>query len=68
MKIQELSKEIYDYLHAKKPFEERDAIVTLRWVIDMKEDGLTWEEIEQHLEEGCHCLQIKSIKEFEENQ
>lgn len=69
MKIQELSKQIYDYLYAiKKPFNQRDAITALRWVIDMIEDGLTWEEIKQHLEEGCECHQIKSINEFEENQ
>jgi len=69
MKIQDLSKQIYDYLQAiKKPFNQRDAIATLRWLIDLIEDGLTWEEVKQHLEEGCHCQQIKSIKEFEENQ
>lgn len=59
MKQEELLKQVYDYLDSiKKPFDQREEIDTLRWVINMIEDGLTWEVIKDHLENGCHCEEL----------
>lgn len=50
---EKLLKQIYDYL------DSEEEIATLRWVIDMIEDGFTWEAIKDHLENGCHCKELK---------
>ena len=66
MKIKELSREIYNTINTiKKPFDQREAVETLQWVIRMVEDGLDWQTIRQHLEEGCNCPQVKSKEELE---
>jgi hypothetical protein len=52
--------QIYFYLDSfKKPFDKREEIETLRWVINMIEDGLSLEVIRDHLEKGCHCKELK---------
>jgi len=66
MKLEELLKQIYDHLDSiRKPFEKAEKAMTIRYLIEMIEDGLTWAEIKDHLAEGCHCPQIKSKEEFE---
>ena len=60
MTIKELSREIYNTVRTiRKPFDQAEATMTLRWVIEMIEDGLDWQIIRQHLEEGCHSEEIK---------
>ena len=45
-----LVKQIYDYLEKyRKPFDKREEIETLRWVINMIEDGLSLEMIKEGL-------------------
>ncbi|GAI26474.1 unnamed protein product [marine sediment metagenome] len=53
-------KKTFDYLDSiKKPFDKREEIETLRWVVEMIEDYLTWKDIKDHLENGCHCKELK---------
>jgi len=67
MQEAELLRTIYDYLDGiRKPFEKAEKAMTIRYLIEMVEDGcLTWAEIKDHLAEGCHCPQTKSKEEFE---
>ena len=59
MKRIEFMKQMFDYLDSiKKPFDKLEEIETLRWVIGMIEDCLTWEVILKHLTEGCHCREF----------
>jgi len=66
MTITELSREIYNHVNTiRKPFDQAEVTQTLRWVIEMIEDGLKWKEIKEHLTKGCNCSQVKSKEEFE---
>ena len=66
MTITELSREIYNHVNTiRKPFDQAEASQTLRWVIEMIEDGLNWQTIREHLKQGCDCQEVKSKQEFE---
>lgn len=47
----ELLKTIYDYLIGiRKPFDQRDRIEEIRYLLNQVEDGcLSWEEIKENL-------------------
>lgn len=61
--------ELDSYLRAMKGVDGKDkaeeALEAVHRFYLLFQDGLTWEEIKQHLEKGCKCPQIKSKKEFE---
>lgn len=53
MKRIEFLKAVFDFLDSfSKPFDKREEIEILRWVIGMIEDCLTWEEILNQFKEG----------------
>ena len=60
MKREELLKQVFDYLDGiKKPFDKVEEIEILRWVVNMVEDCLTWEDILKHLKEGYDCETLR---------
>jgi len=47
---------VNDYLEGTiSKVDKYNRIETVREFLRLKEDGLSWTEIKQHLEEGCHC-------------
>ena len=60
---QEMLKQIYDYLldseSGKNEVRQINSIGGLREFLRLYEDGLTWKEIKDHLEKGCHCKELK---------
>jgi hypothetical protein len=60
MEQEEFLKLLYDYLDSiRKPFDKREEIETLRWVIDMVEDGFSLKMIKEELkgEEARQALE-----------
>lgn len=60
MERPELLREVYNHVASiRKPFERRDTIEDIRYLLRMVEDGcLTWKEIKEHLQEGCPCEEV----------
>lgn len=59
-----LIKRVYDYLEVesrKRIYKSALAfeIESLREFLRLYEDGLSWEEIKNHLKFGCDCKEIK---------
>lgn len=63
MKQEELLKRVYDYLDSEeKPFDLAwDRIKRIREMLSLFEDGLTWEAIKNHLENGCNCEEVTEL-------